>query len=69
MTEIDKLVLFALADCDLNISRVAKKLNYHRNNVWYHVEQIKKKTGHNPTRFYDMCYLLKVYGGKENGTA
>ena len=59
LDEKKKAIIQAIAACNLNVSKAAKKLNYHRNSVVYHVEQIEKKTGLDPLRFYDMIELLK----------
>ena len=63
-TEISKTeikIIFALADCGLNLSRAARKLNVHRNTVIYHIGEIKKFTGLDPLDFYDMTKLLRRF--------
>jgi sugar diacid utilization regulator len=69
-TEISKMeirTIFALADCGLNPTMAAIKLNVHRNTVIYHIGEIKDYTGLDPLNFYDMVKLLEKYKEKENG--
>ena len=57
-------VIKALADNDMNVSKTANAMHYHRNNIIYHVEKIKDETGLNPLKFYDLIKLLKMVGEK-----
>ncbi len=50
-------VIKSMCDCDMNVSRVARELHYHRNSIVYRIEQIKEKTGLNPSCFYDLVKL------------
>ncbi|MBO5715055.1 MAG: helix-turn-helix domain-containing protein [Clostridia bacterium] len=52
-------IIFTLAECGLNPSRAARKLNIHRNTVIYHIGEIEDFTGLNPLDFYDLQKLLE----------
>jgi DNA-binding PucR family transcriptional regulator len=54
-------IIFALAECGLNSSRAARKLNFHRNTVVYHIGEIKNITGLDPLDFHDMVKLLRRF--------
>jgi sugar diacid utilization regulator len=60
-------ILFALAECRLNPSMTATKLNFHRNTVVYHIGEIKNITGLDPLDFYDMTKLLERFKEEEDG--
>lgn len=59
-------ILFALAECRLNPSMTAIKLNLHRNTVVYHIGEIKNITGLDPLDFYDMTKLLERFKEEKN---
>ena len=54
-------ILFTLAECRLNPSMTAIKLNLHRNTVVYHIGEIRKFTRLDPLDFYDMVELLRRF--------
>lgn len=60
LDEKKKAFILAMAECDLNEAKVARVMNYHRNTVIYHCEQIHKQTGLDPNRFYDLVKLLEM---------
>ena len=66
MTERDKEIIIALADCNMNESEVARRLYFHRNGVVYHLNSVKKKTGLDPTNFYDLVKLVGIVRGGES---
>lgn len=53
-------VIKSMCDCDMNVSRVAKKLHYHRDSIRYQIEKIKEKFGLNPQSFHDLVKLQKM---------
>ena len=53
-------IIRSLAENSLSVTRMAKKLYIHRNTALYHVDQIKKKTGLDPRKFYDLIKLLEM---------
>jgi sugar diacid utilization regulator len=59
LTQTDIEIILALADYNLNISHVARSRFMHRNNVIYHIGKIKKATGLDATKFYDLCKLIQ----------
>ena len=62
MSETDREVLIAFAECNMNRSKTARKLMYHRNNILYHLQKIREETGLNPYRFFDLVKLLQNEG-------
>ena len=61
-------VISGLAFNRMNISAVAKMMHFHRNNICYHIAQIKKKTGLDPLDFFDLHELYRIAGGEEDGS-
>lgn len=59
LSEKEREIIRSLADCDMNITDAANKVFIHRNTFCYHMDKIKKKTGLNPKKFYDLIDLLK----------
>lgn len=57
--KVEKEIIKAMADCNMNIAEVSKKLMYHRNSIVYHIETIKENTGLDARVFYDLVKLLK----------
>lgn len=66
MNEMDVLVILGLAEHDMNLRKAAKLLFVHRNTMVYHINRVKRITGLNPMKFYDLCKLVKM--AKEMGT-
>lgn len=56
----DLEIIRALADCNLRVSEVARRSYQHRSNVIYHVKRIKRITGLDPLKFYDLIKLLDI---------
>ena len=59
MTEREKEIVLALARNDMNVSKTAKDLHFHRNNMTYHIERITKKYNLDPRKFYDLIKLIE----------
>jgi sugar diacid utilization regulator len=57
-------IIKAMAECDLNVTTTAKELNRHRGTVMYWIEKLKKETGLDCRKFYD---LVKLVGMVEDG--
>lgn len=53
-------IIKAMAENDLNVTTTAKELNRHRGTVVYWIEKIKKSTGLNCQKFYDLVKLLEM---------
>lgn len=59
LDEIDRQIIRTMADCNMRVSAVARRLDFHRNSIVYHIERIKGETGLDPMRFYDLVQLIK----------
>ena len=53
--------ILAIANSDLKISRVAKQLYISNSTVRWRIARIKRKTGLNPLRFWDLIILLTQF--------
>ena len=62
LSPIDQAIIIALAENGLSVSKVARQLHYHRNNIDYHIRRIQEITSLNPKDFYDMIKLLRMCG-------
>lgn len=58
MTETQAKVVKAMAENQLNMSRTAKALHYHRTAIYKHVIRVLDQTGKDMRDFYDMAQLL-----------
>ena len=54
----DKELLKQYAKDNMNVSTTAKHFHLHRNTLVYRLERVKKRTGLDPTYFYDLVALL-----------
>ena len=50
----------ALADNDMNATKAAKALYIGKRTMWTYIDKIKKQTGLNPRKFWDLVELLKM---------
>lgn len=57
--DIDRYIIKGLADCSLNATETAKTLYMGRRTIYTHIDSIKKETGLNPLKFWDLIKLLK----------
>lgn len=60
-------IIKALADNRLRVSEAAQGLYLNRNSMHYRVDVIRRKTGLDPTHFWDMCELIKMYDIERDG--
>lgn len=60
MNDLQRKIVIAMCQNDMNVSRVARAERYHRNNIVYHLDQIQKKTGLNPRSFFDLVKLHDI---------
>ena len=68
LTDMDKQVILSLADCNMNITEAARRMFAHRNSIEYHVKRVKKISGLDATKFYDLCKLIQIVKeGDSNG--
>ena len=59
MTETQAKVVKAMAENQLNMTRAAKALHYHKTNIYKHVIRVLDETGKDMRDFYDMTQLLR----------
>lgn len=62
MTERDMEILRVFADSDMNCSRTGRALYLHSNSVRYRLDVIRRDTGLDPYRFWDLVKLLGMEG-------
>ena len=60
MTKQESRIIIELAHHHLSALQVAKSLSYHRNTIYYHVKNIRHKTGLDPYDFFDMQKLYPM---------
>lgn len=60
MTKQEARIIVELAHHQLSALQTAKSLNYHRNTIYYHIRNVKKKTGLNPYDFFEMQTLYPM---------
>ena len=63
--EID--IIRRMAAWNMNVSAVGKNLFISRTATVYRLNRIKKKTGRDPRRFYDLVELLEMAEEADNG--
>lgn len=68
MDELDARIVLSMAENSLNMNAVGRELYMHPNSIQYRVGKIKKATGLNPQRFYDLIELLPKAKEVLNGT-
>lgn len=66
LTDRQKEIILAMADCSLNASTVAKKLYMDRSSVTYHISQIEQKAQLDPRNFWDLIKLVEMVKGEQN---
>lgn len=57
-------VILALADCNMRANAAARKLFLDHSAVLYHIKLIKKITGKDPRKFYDLVELVYMVKGE-----
>ena len=60
LSERQREVIKAFADCNMNASVTAKRTFTDRNTIYYHIREIRRKTGLNPRCFRDLNKLLSI---------
>ena len=58
-------IIKAMAECDLSTTNASRELHRHRNTVIYWIEKMKKDTGLDCRKFYDLVKLLEMVGDVE----
>lgn len=59
MDDRDAQLLRAFAEHDMNVTDTAYAVRMHRNSVLYRLDVIKRETGLDPRKFYDLIKLLE----------
>lgn len=65
LTKEKRMILLALADCNLNIDAVAKRLYMSPKSVAANMSAIKRETGKDPSTVNGLCSLLLWLKGME----
>ena len=60
MNALEKEIVLAFAECNMDLSKTARKTYMHRNSIVYQLEKIQKKTGLQPKRFFDLIKLVEM---------
>lgn len=60
MNKEDAHIVIAMANHNMNATDVARAIFAHRNTVLYHLNKVKRQTGLDPRRFYDLIELVKL---------
>lgn len=58
MNKEDAHIVVAMANHNMNVTDVARAIFAHRN--LYHLDKVKRQTGLDPRRFYDLIELVKM---------
>ena len=64
MGHIDRLdkrdfqIICALAESNMNVSKVSRDMFLDRDSVTYHLNKIKRLTGRYPRNFYDLYWFI-----------
>lgn len=58
-------IIRAMAENDLNGTKAAKATHYGKTTMFYHLNEITRKTGLNPRKFYDTVELLRKIDNNE----
>lgn len=53
-------IIKAMAKCDLSTTNASRELHRHRNTVIYWIDKMKKDTGLDCRKFYDLVKLLEM---------
>lgn len=61
ITPDDIAVIQSMAQCDMNVTKVALSTHYSYSSVYYRLAQIKKITGYDPKTFYGLRKLVSMY--------
>lgn len=60
LTDLEKRIVLNFARCNMSITKTAQNMNYARNSVAYHLRQVKRKTGRDPKKFYELASLVML---------
>lgn len=60
LTELDKAIVIAYANSNMNAAEVARSLRYDNSTVYYHLEKVSKSTGLDPRGFFSLHKLVTL---------
>ena len=60
---LDYRIIRALADNDMKVSVAAELLHYTEGTLYYHMNKIKRLTGLDPKKFWDLVKLVTCMKG------
>lgn len=63
LNDVDRQLLLTYASCDMKLKRTAETLNYGQSSITLRMRTIKRLTGLNPHKFWQLCKLLDEYCG------
>lgn len=64
LSALQREVILALAAGDMNITKASKLIYKHRNTMVFHIRAIRKATGKDPLKFYDLVELVEMVKGE-----
>ena len=64
LTQTDIECVKAYADHDMRATAAGAQMYVHKNTVVFHLEKVKRITGLNPRKFYDLVKLLRMLEGE-----
>jgi hypothetical protein len=64
MNDLQKAMVIALAENNMDETKAARETNYHRNTCVYHFGRIYEQTGLNPRCFFDLVKLYEMATGE-----
>lgn len=62
MEDRDKALIKAYAENDMDMCKTGRQYYMHYNSIRYRFQKIKRETGLEPRRFYDLVALLRQIG-------
>lgn len=60
---VNKSVVLAMAECDLNVSKASNCLYMHRNTLLYKIDRLFEISGFDLKKFYDVYILVRLIMG------
>ena len=60
MTTDEARLILDMAKYDMNCQKMSRNIYMHRNTIAYHLGKIRRETGLNPRRFYDLIKLVRT---------
>ena len=60
LNDLDRKIILALADCNMNVTEAGHKVFLARSSTVYHCKRVKKFIGLDPRNFYDLIKLVDM---------